>query len=58
LQSAHGSCEFDPVRDFAFDLVWPAAGTFNLAVTAVGDTPHGREYKSAQTSTLLNVTVK
>jgi hypothetical protein len=57
LQSAQGSCEFDPAKDFALDLVWPAAGTYNLTVTAVGDTPHGREYKSAQPST-LNVTVK
>jgi hypothetical protein len=57
LQSGQGSCEFDPVKNFALDLLWPAAGTYNLTVTAVGDTPHGRQYKSAQPTT-LNVTVQ
>jgi lysozyme len=56
LQSGQGYCEFDPVKDFALDLAWPVAGTYNLTVTAIGDTPHGREYKSAQPTT-LNVTV-
>jgi lysozyme len=57
LQSGEGSCEFDPVKDFSLDLAWPAAGTYNLTVTAVGDTPHGRAYNSAQPTT-LNVTVQ
>src|ERR1700719_2827237 len=56
LQSGQGSCEFDPVKDFSLDLAWPSAGNYNLTVIAVGDTPHGREYKSAQATT-LNVTV-
>jgi hypothetical protein len=56
LQSGQGSCEFDPVKNLALDLVWPAAGNYNLTVTAVGDTPHGRAYNSAQ-PTILNVTV-
>jgi hypothetical protein len=56
LQSGQGSCEFDPAKDFALDLVWPTAGSYNLAVTAVGDT-HGREYKPAQPTT-SNVTVQ
>jgi hypothetical protein len=57
LQPGQGYCEFDPVKNFALDLAWPAAGTYNLAVTAVGDTPHGREYKPPQPTT-LNVTVQ
>jgi hypothetical protein len=56
LLSRLGSCEFDPVKDFALDLVWPTAGNYNLTVTAVGDT-HGREYESAQPMT-SNVTVQ
>jgi hypothetical protein len=57
LQSGQGYCEFDPVKDISLNLVWPTAGNYNLTVTAVGDTPHHREYKSAQPTT-LNVTVQ
>ncbi|HYL13974.1 MAG TPA: GH25 family lysozyme [Terriglobales bacterium] len=56
LQSGQGYCEFDPVKNLSLDLVWPAAGNYNLTVTAVGDTPHGRAYNSAQPTT-MNVTV-
>jgi len=56
LQPAQGSCEFDPVKNLGIDLVWPAAGANNLAVTAVSDT-HGREYKAAQPTT-VNITVQ
>lgn len=57
FQSAQGTCEFDPVKDLELKLVWPAAGTYNLTVTAMGDTPHGREYKSP-TPTIVVVTVQ
>jgi len=56
LQSGQGYCEFDPVKDLSLDLAWPTAGNYNLTVTAVGDTPHGRQYNSAQPTT-LNVTI-
>lgn len=56
LQSGQGSCEFDPLKDLSLNLAWPTAGNYNLTVTAVGDTPHGRQYNSARPTT-LNVTV-
>ncbi len=43
LQSGLGSCEFDPGKAFALDLVWSTAGTYNLTVAAEGDT-HLRKY--------------
>ena len=56
LQSGQGTCEFDPVKSFGIDLLWPVAGANNVTVTAVSDT-HGRAYKSAQ-PTSVNVTVQ
>jgi hypothetical protein len=57
LQPGQGDCQGDPLQDFVLNLVWPAAGTYNLTVAADGDTPHHREYNPPGATT-LNITVQ
>jgi hypothetical protein len=62
-KSATTNAQSDPLKNYALNMVWPAAGTYSLTVTASGDTHPGhapfREFSPpTPTPSTISVTVK
>ncbi len=55
FQAGVASCWGDPIKNTILNLSWPAAGTYSLTVTPVGD-KHGRGFPDR--SQQVNVTVQ
>lgn len=51
-----GTCTFDPAKEFAISLTWPAPGNYNLTVVPVRDT-HDRVFTPAPKPTQVPVMV-
>jgi hypothetical protein len=56
LQSGQADCWTDPLKDFPFNLRWPAAGNYNLTITPLRD-QHGRKFDASDASQ-LNINVQ
>jgi len=58
-QVGHGTCTFDPGKDLLLGFTWPAGGTNQLSVQAVGDRHDDmtRRFAPAPPPTTVNVTV-
>ncbi len=54
--AGQGSCRFDPAKDLLISLTWPAAGSYALTVTAVGDV-HNRVFAPASPAAQIAVSV-
>jgi hypothetical protein len=55
-QAGQGTCTYDPTKDLAIALTWPAAGSYAVSVVPVGD-DHHRTFQPAPPVTRVAVTV-
>lgn len=53
-QAGRGTCKYDPAKELTISLTWPAAGTYSLGVTPVGD-DHKRAFTTPPTQLSVSV---
>jgi hypothetical protein len=56
-QAGQGTCSFDPIKELAFTLNWPAAGSFTVSVVPMSD-DHNRVFSPPPKAGQVAVTVR